>query len=96
MSMERNVTGYGQGTMPNAGNLVTPRQLVSIRALQASLNTEAKSEYLHLFDSDLKALTVTSAARLIADLRARLIRQESRNTAEMEFVSGPMERQERK
>jgi hypothetical protein len=75
MSTNTNFVRSGQ----SACDFVTPRQLVSIKTISASLDIDAKSECQRLCNCDLKTLTVAAAARLIADLRSRLIRQEARN-----------------
>jgi hypothetical protein len=63
----------------------TPRQLVSIKAISASLGIDARSECQRMFDCDLRTLTVNAAARLMADLRARLIRQQAQEIGASEF-----------
>ena len=74
------------GNFMTSDNLVTPRQLVSIKAISASLDIDAKSECLRLFDCDPRGLTVNSAAHFIADLRARLIRQKARSSDALELA----------
>jgi len=74
------------GNFISSIDLVTPRQLVSIKALSTSLDINAKSECLRLFDCDLRKLTVTSAAHFIADLRGRLIRQKALSSDAFEWV----------
>jgi hypothetical protein len=81
--MSTNAT-FIQSKRSNA-DFVTPRQLLSIKEISRSLDVDAQSECERLFDCDLRTLTVTAAARLIADLRTRLIRQESQNEDACDF-----------
>ncbi|MBL8148356.1 MAG: hypothetical protein JNN15_00330 [Blastocatellia bacterium] len=74
-SGDKNVTYPNEPTAKSTEDLVTPRQLVAIRAIASSVGVEAEVECQRLYKCDIKEISRRSASALIDHLKTKANRK---------------------